>query len=170
VIKEAKDVLEKAVLGLFPKIVIVRSFAGEQQAVGDMKFPLVSLITSPGNFDDRKARTYRYYDEKEVTWKQRYVRGNRQLPIQVRVYAEGEENADAIFNKIIPAIPRNWIHDGFDGLIVINGEEHSDCADTMSKLYLSAAKIQFSVDVALGEEIVPSITAVEVEPENASTL
>jgi hypothetical protein len=169
-IKEAKDVLEKAIRERFPEITICRSFAEESRAINARKFPLVALITSPGKFDDRKARTYRYYDDTAQTYKQRYVRGSRQVPIQVRVWGEGEENVDAIFSRIIPAIPRYWKLDDFEGLIVIEFEEHSDHADSMGKIYLSVAEVQFSVDVALEEEIVPTITTVEVEPEQASTL
>jgi hypothetical protein len=164
VIKEAKDVLEAAVRKRIPQAAIVRSFAEEQRAVGALKFPLVSLITNPGNFDDRKARTYRRYDAAEEMWKQRYVRGSRILPIQVRVWDEGEEKTDAVFSRIIPAIPRHWELDGFEGLIVINWEEHSDQADTMLKLYLSVVEVQFTVDAALEEELVPTVMSVEVEP------
>jgi hypothetical protein len=98
-------------------------------------------------------------------WKQQYVRGSRILPIQMRVFDEGEEKTDVVVSRIIPAIPRHWELDGFEGLIVINWEEHSDQADTMLKLYLSVVEVQFTVDVALEEELVPTITTVEVEPD-----
>ncbi|MDR1175331.1 MAG: hypothetical protein LBK83_07675 [Treponema sp.] len=169
-IQEAKDILEKIVKDRIPQAVIVRSFAEEQRAVNARKYPLVALITNSGNFDDRKARTFRRYDAAEETWKQQYVRGSRILPLQVRVWDEGEEKADAVFSRIIPAIPRHWELDGFEGLIVINWEEHSDQADTVSKLYLSVAEVQFTVDVALEEEIVPTIAAVEVEPDTIQQL
>jgi hypothetical protein len=50
-------------------------------------------------------------------------------------------------------------------LIVIENEEHSDFVDSVSKLYLSVAEIEFSVPVALEETDVPSIKTVEAEPE-----
>lgn len=169
-IKEAKDILEKTVRDRIPEAVIARSVAEESREIMSRKWPLVALVTAPGGFDDREARTYRYYDEKEETWKQRYVRGSRILPVRLRVWDEGEEKVDGIFSRILPAVPRHWELDGFDGLIVINGEEHSDHADTVSKTYVSEAEIQFTVDVAMEEEIVPTVNAVEVTPETIRQL
>jgi hypothetical protein len=166
VIKEAKDVLEKVVRDRIPQAAVARSAEEESRAIMARKRPLVALITSPGGFDDREARTYRYYDEKAGTWKQRYIRGSRILPIHLHVWDEGEEKADAVFSRILPAIPRHWELDGFEGLVVINWEEHSDQADTVSKTYLSVAEIQFTVDIALEEEAVPTIKQITVEPDH----
>jgi hypothetical protein len=142
---------------------VVRSIAEEQHAIMARQLPLVSLITNPGRFDDREAKTVRYPDEDAGIWKQRYVRGKRILPLLLRCWAEGEEAADALFSHILPAIPRKWEYDHFEGLIVIETEEHSDFVDNVSNHYLSVAEIQFSVPVALEEETVPTIHSVEPE-------
>lgn len=164
-IQEAKDVLEAVVRERIPDAVIARSVAEESRAFKIRKWPLIALITSPGRFDDRTARTNRYADEATGTWKQRYVRGSRIVPVQLRCWAEGEEATDTIFSRILPAIPRKWEYDGFQGAVLINYEEHSDCTDSMSTMYLSIAEIQFTVDVAMEEEEVPTINTVEAEPE-----
>jgi hypothetical protein len=164
-IKEAKDVLAAVVRARIPDAVIVRSVSEESRAFMSRKYPLIALITNPGRFDDRTARTNRYADETSGTWKQRYVRGSRIVPIQLRCWAEGEEATDTVFSRILPAIPRKWAYDDFEGSILINYEEHSDCTDSMSKLFLSIAEIQFTVDVAMEEEAVPTINTVETEPE-----
>jgi hypothetical protein len=164
-IREAKDVLQGIVETRIPEAAIVRSGADESRAIMARKWPLVSLITNPGRFDDREAKTVRYADAEAGVLKQRYVRGSRILPLLLRVWAEGEDEADRIFSRVIPAIPRKWELDGFEGLIVINHEEHSDFVDNVSKLYLSVAEIQFTVPVALDEEIVPTFTTVDAEPE-----
>jgi hypothetical protein len=163
VIKEAKDVLEKAVKEVLPGATVVRSAKEESQETMSRKLPLVSLITNPGGFDDREARTYRYADEEAGIWKERYVRGARSVPILLRCWAKGEEDADAAFSKILPAIPRKWDYDGFEGLIVINGEEHSDFVDNVNKLYASVAEIQFTVDVAKEAVPVPTIKETELD-------
>jgi hypothetical protein len=139
--------------------------AEEQHAAMARQWPLVSLITNPGRFDDREAKTIRYPDAEAGIWKERYVRGKRIVPILVRCFAEGEDEADKLFSRILPAIPRKWEYDGFEGLIVIETEEHSDFADSVNKLYLSVAEIQFSVPVAMEETEVPTIKSVEAEPE-----
>jgi hypothetical protein len=167
-IKEAKDILQSVVALRTPGVTVVRSIADEQHAIMARRCPLVSLITNPGRFDDREAKTVRYPDEDAGLWKQRYVRGKRILPLLLRCWAQGEEAADALFSHIIPAIPRKWEYDGFEGLIVIETEEHSDFVDNVSQLYLSVAEIQFSVPVALEEEAVPTFTVVEAEPEIAA--
>jgi hypothetical protein len=160
-IREAKDILQSVVQGRVPDAHIVRSKAEESRAIMARQWPLVSLITNPGTFDDREAKTVRYADAEAQTLKQRYVRGKRTLPILLRVWAEGEDAADELFSRILPAIPRRWEHDNFEGTVLISAEEHSDFVDNVNKLYLSVAEIQFTVPVALEEEIVPTIQTVE---------
>jgi hypothetical protein len=164
-IQAAKDVLEGAIRTRIPSVNIVRSAADESRAIMARKFPLVSLVTNPGRFDDRTAGTKRYANTDTNTLVQRYVRGSRILPILARVWAEGEEEADDVFSRILPAIPRKWEYDGFEGLIVINAEEHSDHTGNTAKQYVSVAEVQFTVQVALDEETVPSFGAVMAEPE-----
>jgi hypothetical protein len=164
-IKAAKDVLERAIKARVPSVNIARSAAEETRAIMARQFPLASLITNPGRFDDRTAGTARYANTDTNTLAQRYIRGSRILPILVRVWAEGEEEADEVFSRILPAIPRKWEHDGFDGLIVINAEEHSDHTGNTAKQYVSIAEVQFTVQVAMDEETVPSFGTVTAEPE-----
>jgi hypothetical protein len=164
-IKEAKDILQGVVEKRAPGVTVVRSMAEEQHAVMARQWPLVSLVTNPGRFDDREAKTIRYPDAEAGIWKERYVRGKRILPMLLRVWAEGEDAADALFSRILPAVPRKWEYDGFEGLAVINNEEHSDFVDSVSKLYLSVAEIEFSVPVALEETDVPTVKSVGAEPE-----
>ena len=167
-IKEAKDILQNAVVSRAPGVTIVRSMAEEQRAIMARQWPLASLITNPGKFDDREAKTVRYADAEAQTLKQRYVRGNRTLPVLLRLWAEGEDAADELFSRILPAVPRRWEYDNFEGTILISAEEHSDFEDTVNKLYLSVVEIQFTVPVALDEEIVPTFQTVKAEPEIAA--
>jgi hypothetical protein len=163
-IKEAKDVLEQAVSKRVPGVVIVRSAAEVSRAIMGRQFPLVSLITNPGKFDDREAKLVRWYDGEAQSWKQRYVRGNRSVPILLYCWGKNEEETDVLFSRILPAIPRQWKYDGFDGLVVIEREEHSDHADSLSSVYASVAEIRFTIFSALEEEAVPTIAASEIEP------
>jgi hypothetical protein len=164
-IKEIKDLLENTVREIIPAAVVARSKAEESRATMARKFPLVSLITNPGQFDDRQARIYRYADEDAGSWMERYVRGSRIIPILLRCWAGGEDETDEIFSKILPAIPRKWEYDGFEGLVLINGEEHSDFADSVTKLYLSVVEIQFSIDVARAAVPVPTIKEMVLDQE-----
>jgi hypothetical protein len=163
-IKEAKDLLEAVVKGRVPESVIVRSALDESQALMGRQFPVVSLITDPGDFDDREAKTVKFFDEESGMWKKRYVRGNRVLPILVRVWAESEEEADKYFSRILPAIPRTWDYDNFQGLILINHEEHSDHTGNVAKRYLSVAEVQFTMAAAMEEELVPTFANIVSDP------
>jgi hypothetical protein len=49
----------------------------------------------------------------------------------------GEEEADEVFSLIGPAIPRKREYNGFEGLIVINGEDHSGHTENTAKQYVS---------------------------------
>ena len=164
-IKEIKDLLQTTITARVPGVTIVRSIAEESRVIMARKWPLVSLITNPGRFDDREAKTIRYPDAEAGVWKERYVRGKRIVPILLRCWAEGEDGTDALFSRILPGIPRKWEYDGFEGLVVIEAEEHSDFTDSVNQLYLSVAEIQFSVPVALDETTVPTFRAIEAEPE-----
>lgn len=90
-IKEVKDILQNMVASRAPGVAVVRSAAEEQHAIMARTVPLVSLITNPGRFDDREAKTYRCWDAEAGTYLQRYVRGSRKLPVLLRVWAKDEE-------------------------------------------------------------------------------
>ena len=162
-IKEAKDLLENVVKKRIKDVTVARSAAEESQAIMGRKFPLVALITNPGTFDDSEARTVRYLDKKTNTHQQRYVRGARVLPILLRCWDQGEEKTDAVFSRIIPAIPSRWDLDNFTGGVEIVAEEHSDHTGNVAKLYLSVAVIRFSVPVALEDELSPTYETVILE-------
>jgi len=148
VIIEAKELLEQIIKARIEKVTVVRSGAEEQKAVMQRQFPLIALITNPGAFDGSEAQTVRYFDENKE-YKQRYVRGNRVLPILIRCWAAGETEADAVFSRIIPAIPSRWVYDGFTGAVEIGTEEHSDHTGNVVKLYCSIVEVSFSVAAAM---------------------
>jgi len=169
VIREAKDVLAAAVETVSPGIAVARSKAAETREIMARVFPLVSLITNPGKFDDRKARLLRYADEEAGSIVERNVRGTRALPVLLRVWAETEDAADALFSAILPALPRKWVCGDFEGTVNIGVEEHSDYADNVSKLYCSVAEITFTVEVATEAVAVATIQVVESEPGRITT-
>jgi hypothetical protein len=162
-IVEIKNILQEVVEQRCPGVPVARSVLEESRMIMARKLPFITLTTNRGNFDDREAKTFRYYEEASQTFKQRYVRGNRSVPIILWCWAEGEEAADKLFSRILPAIPRKFTYDGFDGLILISGEEHSDHADTVSKVYASVVEIKFTVSVALEAEEVPTIRQTELD-------
>ncbi|MDR0512048.1 MAG: hypothetical protein LBG93_02960 [Treponema sp.] len=155
-IKAAKDVLERVIKGQFPDMPVVRSAVNESHTIMARKFPLVSLITNPGTFDGTVARIVRYLDN-DGTYKERFVRGERVVPILVRCWAEGEEEADEIFSRIIPVIPSQWEYEGFATHIEIRAEEHSDHAGNTGKMYLSVAEVSFRAVAAVDPKKAPFI-------------
>jgi hypothetical protein len=165
-ITTVKGLLEDAVREACPEIrIVVSSGAQESKAIMGRKLPFAALITEHGKFDNRTAQMVRYADEADNSLKQRYVRGTRQVPVMVRVWAENEEKTDELFSRLVPRIPRVWEYDGFGGRVLIEAEEHSDFVDNVSKLYLSVLRVQFAVQVAGDEEVVPTFTSVNGEPD-----
>jgi hypothetical protein len=164
-VKTAKDILENVVKSRIPDATVVRSAAEGKRAIMARQWPLVSLITDPGKFDDRTAKWYKYQDTTDNTLKQRYVRGTRQLPIAVYVWAKDENNADTLFSRLVPYIPRQWEYDDFGGTILISSEEHSDFYDNVSNLYRSVLVVEFDGMVAQDAEAVPPFTSANTEPE-----
>jgi len=163
VIKEAKDLLEKTIKGRNPGITVVRSAAEESQGIMARKFPLIALVTNPGTFDESEARTVRYFEGEPKQYRERYVRGDRALPILIRCWAVGEDDADKIFSRIIPAIPSQWEHDGFVKHIEIGWEEHSDHVKNVTKTYLSVVEVRFRSAAAMEPGVVPYYTEVVME-------
>jgi hypothetical protein len=163
VITVAKDVLEAAVKSVWPEATLVRSKKEENQTVKLRKWPIVSIVSNPSGFDDRGARTYRYYDEEAGTYMERYIRGSWIGVLLMWCYAENEEAADDALSAILPVIPRKWTYDGLEGLVVINGMEYSDFTDNVINLYKCVAEIQFTVDIATRPVPVPTITETEIE-------
>ena len=161
-ITEAKDLLEQIVKARIENVTVVRSAADESRAVMQRQFPLIALITNPGPFDESEARTVRYFDEAKE-YKQRYVRGNRNLPILLRCWSTSEAEADKVFSRIIPAIPSRWGYDNFTGSIGLGTEEHSDHNGNVTKLYLSVIPVTFSVAAAMEPGEVPYYTEVIVQ-------
>ena len=163
-ITEAKNLLEEIIKKRIDGVTVVRSAAEEKQATMTRKFPLVALITNPGPFDGSEARTLRYFDKNEKhKHQERYVRGNRNVPILIRCWAAGEEEADKTFSRIIPAIPSRWEYDNFTGCIEIGTEEHSDHAGNVAKLYCSVIDVRFSVAAAMEPGELPYFEKVELE-------
>jgi hypothetical protein len=160
-IREAKDLLEGIIKKRIEGVTVVRSAAEESHAIMARQWPLVSLITNPGAFDNKEARTVRYFDGGD--YKERYVRGDRVLPILLRCWAASEEDADEAFSRIIPAIPSQWVYDDFVKSVEIGAEEHSDHAGNVAKIYLSVAEITFRAAAAQGAGDVPHIDYAEPE-------
>jgi hypothetical protein len=161
VITEAKDLLEQIVKARIENVIVVRSALEESHAVMKRQFPLIALITNPGPFDGSQAQTYRYFEDEG--YKQRYARGNRNLPILLRCWSGSEAEADKVFSRIIPAIPSRWNYDNFTGSIEIGTEEHSDHAGNVTKLYCSIIDVRFSIAAAMEPDEVPYYTDVVVE-------
>jgi hypothetical protein len=152
-IKEAKDLLQKVIQKKIPEITVIRSAAEESKNIMARNFPFIALVTNPGSFDNSEARTVRYFEGKE--YKEKYVRGERVLPILLRCWADGEDEADEIFSSILSIIPSQWECDGFVKHIEIGWEEHSDHVKNLTKLYLSVAEIKFRAVSAMEPSEVP---------------
>lgn len=161
-IKEAKALLESVVTSRVKDVTVVKSVKDESHAVMGRKWPLVALVTNPGDFDEGAARTYRYQDKSAGGWKERYARGDRVLPILVRCWAAGEDTADELLGRIIPAIPSTWEYDGFRGRLEITMEEHSDHTGNTSELYLSIIGVSFRAPAALEAGVVPTIVKMDI--------
>jgi hypothetical protein len=163
VIKEAKDLLKGIIQKTVPGITVVKSAEEETREIMARKFPFVALITNPGSFDESEARTVRYFESNPKRYLERYVRGHRKLPILIRCWAVGEENADALSSSIIPEIPSQWEYDGFGNHVQIEGEEHSDHTSVMNKPYLSVIVATFTGTAARKPVAVPFFDKTQLE-------
>lgn len=143
-IREAKELLQAIIEEAVPGVTVVKSAAEESRKIMARQFPLVSLITNPGSFDDTEARTVRYFEGEPKEYRERYVRGHRFVPVLVRCWADGEDGADAMTSGIIPEIPSQWEYDGFSCHVKIGAEEHSDHTGNLGKPYVSVIEVIFS--------------------------
>lgn len=162
-ITQAKDILQQVIEQRITGVTIARSFQKEKKACLAKQWPLVSLITNPGRFENA-SRITKYFDKDAKIWKQRYVRGKRILPVLMRCWAMGEDSADELFSSILPYVPTRWVLDDIEGEVSILSEEHSDHAGNTSELYVSAVEIEFSMEVARVPGDLPTINTVNMEP------
>ena len=160
-IKEAKALLEKIIKETVPGINVVKSVADESREIMARKFPTVALITNPGKFDASGARIVRYFEGELKQYRERYVRGHRNLPILIRIWADGEDKADELTSSIIPEIPSQWEYDGFECHVRIDEEEHSDHTSSLNKPYLSVIAVIFTGTAARKAKEVPVIKQTE---------
>ena len=161
-IREAKKLLEGISKETVPGITVVKSAAEEAREIMARKFPFVALITNPGSFDDSGARTVRYFDDKQQ-YRERYVRGLRELPILIRCWEDGEDKADELSSSIIPEIPSQWEYDGFGNHVRIGAEEHSDHTGSLNKPYASVIEVIFIGTAARKPKDAPVIERGEPE-------
>ena len=161
-IREAKTLLKGIIEKTVPGITVVKSAAEESRLIMARKLPFVALITNPGTFDESEARTVRYFEGEPKQYRERYVRGHRNLPILIRCWADGEDNADALSSDIIPEIPSQWEYDGFGSHVRIEAEEHSDHASNTNKLYVSVIVATFAATAARKPDAVPFFEKVEL--------
>ena len=162
-IREAKTLLENIIKETVPGINVVKSAAEESREIMARKFPVVSLITNPGSFDDSGARIVRYFEGEPKQYRERYVRGHRNLPILIRCWEDGEDKADALTSSIIPEIPSQWEYDGFECHVQIGAEEHSDHTSSLNKPYVSVIAVIFTGTAARKPKEVPVVESVETE-------
>ena len=162
-ITEIKDLLTAVIARRSSAATVVRSVKKESTAIMSRTFPLIALITNPGAFDGAAARTVRYYDDQTASWKERYVRGNRVLPVVLRCWDTSEDATDVLFSRIIPAIPSRWEYDNFVGDVEIGSEEHSDHAGHAAGVFLSVVEVRFSAPAALEEGLIPTIDQITLE-------
>jgi hypothetical protein len=165
-IREAKELLKTIVEDTVPGVTVVKSAAEESRQIMARKFPLVSLITNPGAFDDKEARTVRYFESspgEPKVYREWYVRGHRNIPILIRCWAEGEDDADRMTSDIIPEIPSRWEYDGFGTQVKIGAEEHSDHTGSLGKPYVSVVEVIFTGTAARKAKAAPVIENAEPE-------
>ena len=162
-ISEAKALLEGIIKETVPEITVVKSAAEETREIMARKFPMVSLITNPGSFDNSEARTVRYFEGEPKQYRERYVRGFRKLPILIRCWEIGEDKASALASAIIPEIPSQWEYDGFGNSVQIGAEEHSDHAGNLNKPYVSVIEVIFTGTAARKPKEMPLIERAEPE-------
>jgi hypothetical protein len=160
-ITEAKNLLEGIIKKAVPGITVVKSAAAETREIMARKFPLVSLITNRGSFDESGARTVRYFEGEQ--YRERYARGFRKLPIVIRCWENGEDKASELAGDIIPEIPSQWEYDGFTNHVQIGAEEHSDNARSLKKPYVSVIEVIFTGTAARKPQEAPVIEKTEIE-------
>jgi len=162
VIREAKTLLKGIIEKTVPGITVVKSAAEESRLIMAHKFPFVALITNPGSFDESEAKTVRYFESNPKQYLERYVRGNRNLPILIRCWADGEDNADELSSSIFPEIPSQWEYDGFGNHVQIETEEHSDHTSSTNNTYVSVIVATFAATAARKPKAVPYFERTEI--------
>jgi hypothetical protein len=155
VIIAAKDLLQKAVKdGLGPHFKIVRNKVDEDNEKSKRTGNFVSLLTADGNFDERSARTIKYTADGLYKID---IRGNRKIPIEIKVFGKTEEDTDMILETILSYIPRTWSIGQRKGTIDIKTEHSNDYASNYKDGAMQSCFVLISMEIGKPPEKIPTL-------------
>lgn len=148
-ITEAKDFLEDLIKKHSPETckidLVVRNATDEKNAVTNRKFPFAALISRQGSFDETKCRSSGYKKE-DGSIQACLIRGERTVPMQIRIHARKEAEAESVIDALIANMPTRYGWGEFIDLVQIRATDLSDFGSNMSEYVIAALVVDFTSD------------------------
>lgn len=144
---------------------VARSAARERELHDERAYPFAALIAADGSFEN-SPRTVRYEDKAAGSIMERFIRGTRTVPIEVRLWAESEAAGGRLAHHVIRHIPTRWDYDGLGGEIEVADESHTDNVANITDEYAISILVRFSVPVAADAESINTVPSLSPRLDN----
>lgn len=163
VVFEAKKLIEDLVKTRFNKTLkVVKSMKDEKNLINSKNRKFISIITADGKFDNKPAGSDKYISENKRY--ESFLRGARIPLIEIRVYANNEEESDFILEEILRNLPIKWKLGRYEGSIDIISEHNSDWTTNLIDFHLQSAVCRFEMSIATDPIEIPTFGKSSVTP------
>lgn len=163
---EAKRLIE----GVIRKRTPIRKIAGrrtdEETFITQKALPYAAIFSADGKFDERTARVVKVRTP-EGGLNQVQVRGTRKVPLELRIAAASEADADKWLGEVLRYLPLKWSIGDYAGAINILTEHSDDYSSNAAGRAMSSAFIMMTMEVGTDPESVPQIGGATVAPEGS---
>lgn len=165
-VSEAKKLIEGVIRKQTPIRDVALRKTDEDTYVSQKRVPYASLLTADGKFDEQSVRYIKLRNGASLL--QVHIRGTRSLPIEVKIAAKTEQDADRYLGNVLRYLPTKWQIGEYRGTIHILTEHHDDYASNAADRAVASAYVQFSMDIGTDPEPVPQIGGADVDPAPAA--
>jgi len=162
-VTEAKRLIEAIVRKRTPVRAVAFRKTEEDTLRSQKTMPYVALLTADGKFDERTMKRVKTRSA-DGTLSVVQVRGTRMVPIEIRVAARSEEEADRYLGDVLRYLPHSWSVGDYAGRVDVLTEHHDDYASNAADRAIASAFVMFELEIGTDPEAVPQIGGSEVGP------
>ena len=138
------------------EVIVVRNKRDEDNLKSNKGFPFFSLLTATGCIEEKGISNNVEWREDGKLWKA-YIRAILKLPLEIRVFASSEEEANKLLFDVVKYIPDKWQLGNYVNKIELGEVVISDWANTFIDCTFASVFVNFFIDIATDKEEVKTI-------------
>jgi len=129
------------------EVKIVKNARDEDKLRTNRQFPFFSLLTANGSVEEKGISNYVNWKENGKEWSA-YIRGILKMPLEVRVFAETEEEANNLLFETIRNVPDKWQLGNYKDRIELGEVAISDWSSSLLNGTLASCFVNFYMPIA----------------------